>query len=387
MWRSLLASLASLVFIAGLQAQSVYPKGTTVWQQGSTYDGYTIFTTMEIPSRVVMIDMEGTEVHSWESPVAGFSLHTVDPLESGSILAYTGTGPGIYYFARTIGELDFDGNVLWTWSLPPEVPQTTVLHHDSERLTNGNTMLMGSQEIVVPSISSKTIIDDFLIEVAPNGSVVWVWEAWRHFDELGLSQAQKDIIARDAGDWAHINSVDEIPSNDHTHTAFAEGNLIVGFRNLNTILVLDRSSGTILWRLGADESHLTHGQHWPHMIEPGFPGAGNILVFDNGAGFGYAHQHQSPNHSRVIEIDPSTGNIVWSYQEDHRFWSSYMGGAQRLPNGNTLICSAVKGRLFEVDPAGNVVWEYMSPYNVPVGLGFDHRVYRAYRVPYSWKPR
>ena len=79
--------------------------------------------------------------------------------------------------------------------------------------------------------------------------------------------------------------------------------------------------------------------------------------------------------------------MVWSYSEGFRFWSNIVSGAQRLPNGNTFICSGVKGRMFEVKPDGAIVWEYMNPYSVPQGPnGTNSLVYRAYRVPYSWVP-
>jgi hypothetical protein len=56
-----------------------------------------------------------------------------------------------------------------------------------------------------------------------------------------------------------------------------------------------------------------------------------------------------------------------------------------LPNGNTLITEGADGRLFEITPENEIVWEYVSPYfgtNQPV-----NRVYRAYRLPYEWVPQ
>jgi hypothetical protein len=94
--------------------------------------------------------------------------------------------------------------------------------------------------------------------------------------------------------------------------------------------------------------------------------------------------------SRVLEIDPVTLEVVWTYQmtglESYRFFSHYVSSAQRLPNGNTMITEGADGRIFEVTPAGEIVWEYVSPYFGELATG-TNRVYRAYRVPYEWVPQ
>ena len=90
-------------------------------------------------------------------------------------------------------------------------------------------------------------------------------------------------------------------------------------------------------------------------------GNGNILVFDNGT-----HRRDDPRtYSRVLEIDPATKRPVWTYQDQpvFNFYSAYISGAQRLPNGNTLITEGCTGRLFEVTRDGDVVWEYISSYS------------------------
>ena len=89
----------------------------------------------------------------------------------------------------------------------------------------------------------------------------------------------------------------------------------------------------------------------------------------------------------MIELEPASGEIVWQYPEapSDAFFSKWRGGAQRLPNGNTLICNGAYGTIFEVATDGTTVWEYISPY---WGKYFKmNMVYRAYRVPYGWVPQ
>jgi hypothetical protein len=91
----------------------------------------------------------------------------------------------------------------------------------------------------------------------------------------------------------------------------------------------------------------------------------------------------------VLEIDPLTKNIVWTYQESlpWNFFIARISNAQRLPNGNTLINEGFFGRFFEVTPEGEVVWEYVNPYFGPLGpTAADARpeaqsnaVFRVYR--------
>jgi hypothetical protein len=53
---------------------------------------------------------------------------------------------------------------------------------------------------------------------------------------------------------------------------------------------------------------------------------------------------------------------VWNYGAaiPGEFSSAFISGAQRLPNGNTVICSGVQDRVFEVTPDGEVVWNYFD---------------------------
>ena len=112
------------------------------------------------------------------------------------------------------------------------------------------------------------------------------------------------------------------------------------------------------------------------MIPKGLPGAGNILVFDNGGSAGYGSTHATArygeenvkrDYSRVVEFNPVTLEIVWQYTPASAgfmiptmadgFYSSFVSSAQRLPNGNTLITQGAYGIMTEVTPQFETVWE------------------------------
>jgi hypothetical protein len=332
--------------------------GLRAYDPELAFDGFTLFAPMG-GQQVHLIDMQGNVEHSWEMPyppgLSGYltsrgTLFYNGKIEQDTFLRKLPFGGGV------VLEADWNGRVLW------EVRQDDH-HHDGILLRNGNVLLVcgtALPDALVPRIKGGRpgsehegqIHSDYLVEMTTEGKMVWEWRAWEHLDpEVDVIPFVED----DRLEWTHANAVIEL-SND---------NLMVSFRNLSMVIEIDRATGEIVWKLGAPP---LAGQHAPVELANG-----NILLFDNGP-------HRLDNSlpfSRVIEVDRSTKEIVWKYQEDpvEYFYSPRISNAQRLPNGNTLICEGVFGRLFEVTMEGQVVWEYVNPYFT----GPRNRVFRAYR--------
>lgn len=123
---------------------------------------------------------------------------------------------------------------------------------------------------------------------------------------------------------------------------YKAGNILTSMKNINAIAILDGSSGDVIWIWGP--SNLTL-QHHPTLLDDG-----HILLFDNGS-----------EQSRVLEIDPLSGHVVWSYGPKPGFFSAARGSNQRLPNGNTLITESDRGYVHEVTPEGQTVWKFANP--------------------------
>jgi hypothetical protein len=193
------------------------------------------------------------------------------------------------------------------------------------------------------------------------------------------------------GDWAHANAVSIIPPNDLGDPRFRPGNVMLSYRHLNTVVVIDKATWRIVWRIGPNDSR-TIGQHNVQLIARGLAGAGRLLAFDNGGSGGYPAKFR--DFSRVVEIDPLSNSVQWTYSAQQSgflnwtFFSSIVSSAQRLLNGHTLITEGTKGRIFEITATGNIVWEYMNPFSdVTMGPGgpvVSYLVYRAYRLPFYW---
>lgn len=418
---------------------SVHPMGTIVYKPDKCFNGYTLFQANE--HGATLIDMNGGVVNHWHN-LEGFPNKL---LPNGDVFGCRGQRNSTYGWQdyKDLVQVDWNGRVRWEFKKnqyiedPDHAPEWMARqHHDYQREGNpvgyyvpgmdaktegGNTLILTHTDVVVPEISLHKLISDRMIEVDWEGNIVWEWCIHDHFDELGFDEAAKNAIARNPnlvknglGDWMHINCMSVLGPNkwyDAGDERFHPDNIIFDGRQTNIIAILDKKTGKLVWKLGPDyttgkaaEIGQIIGQHHAHMIPQGLPGAGNILIYDNGGWAGYgAPNPVSPmgvnnahrDYSRVLEIDPTTLEIVWQcrpmdlgymqpFIADH-FYSCYISSTQRLPNGNTLITQGEDGRLLEITPEHEIVWEYISPYfgeHITTNM-----VYRAYRYPYEYVPQ
>src|SRR5581483_1921919 len=275
------------------------------------------------------------------------------------------------------------------------------------RATGSNTLVLTHTNRVRPNIAGNAMLeDDRILEVSWDGKILWEWAVSDHVDEFHFDKDARAAIASGSGgnagrgfDWMHINSAAYVGPNhwyDQGDQRFAPNNVIISSREASILAVVARD-GSIVWQLGPDYSASPEmrairqviGQHNAHFIPKGLPGAGNVLVFDNGGPSGYGKPTATALEgrgiyaratSRVLEIDPASLKLVWSYTSP-TFFATNISGAQRLPNGNTLITEGPSGRVFEVTNAGAIVWEYVYPI-FSTAARPTNSVYRAYRIPY-----
>jgi hypothetical protein len=196
---------------------------------------------------------------------------------------------------------------------------------------------------------------DVVNEIAPDGTLVAQWRSWEHLsvddDRMCPLESRKE--------WTHANSL------SLTHA----GDWLISFRLTSTVAIVDPKTGAFKWKWGPDQlSHQHHASELPN---------GNVLLFDNGC-----HRRGAPSFSRVLEVDPRTNEIGWTYSDPTMlaFYSFMVSGCERLPNGNTLITEGASGRLFEVTADGEVVWEYVSPWTLPSTFGPTPAVFRSFRI-------
>lgn len=432
---------------------TIYPTGTTIYKPEKCFNGFTVFPANGLG--IVLIDMNGAEVNVWAN-VHGFP---VKMLKGGYIMGYRDMRPTEVARAEytDLVQIDWDGNIVWKFDTYEKIKDgdeeerwMARVKSDFQREGNpvgyyspsleaktdsGNTIMLVHSNVKKRKISRGTVLlDDTIIEVDWNGNIIWEWHFSDHFDELGFSEDAKNVLARNpnicgmAGseplaDWLHVNNMAVVGPNkwyDAGDERFHPDNIIWDSREANIIGITSKKTGKIVWKMGPDYSTpelkkigWIIGQHHAHIIPKGLPGEGNLLVFDNGGAAGYGagvpgaesgHDIVKRDYSRVLEIDPTTFEIVWQYTPAEAgyinpvtafgFYSPFISSAQRLPNGNTLICEGCGGRFIEVTAEHETVWEYIAPYYggglIRAGENADkpcNTVYRAYRVPYDYCPQ
>ena len=332
--------------------------GVHVCDEDRATPGYTLFSPINGQS-TFLIGLRGEVVNRWEHALTSTYGYL---LESGNLLWSGKLTEGPQHMGGRGGllrEYDWTGKVVWEHR---HVGQ----HHDFRRLPNGNTIFLGWE--VVPLEIERRIpgglpntrhpndcmYGDFIYEITPDGRVEWEWHACRDMEveKYPISPSQR----RD--EFAHANAISPLSS----------GGILISFRRLNTIGVIDRQTRKMKWE------HRDDSWGMQHDCEP--LANGNITLFANGCNIAI-----NP-FSRAIELDPRTYQTVWEYRgkPSYTFFSPHISGVQRLCSGNTLICEGQWGRLFEVTPAGDIVWEYVSPFMGPDRNGDpSNEVFRAYR--------
>lgn len=407
---SILLAFVSLLIIALACIHMPGCVGLTYYDPTKTCDGYTLICADTVAK---LVDMRGNLVKTWN-----MYTYPAKMFPGGSVMGQrAGENPATEL--NEVVQFGWNGELEWSYSGWDEVNgvMSARVHHDFQRDGNpvgyyapgqtpqaygGKVLVLGRLTTLDPDISSLPLLDDVVYEVDwETKEATLLWKSSEHFDELGFNAAARQMIYNLGGDYLHVNSVSRLGPNRWYDPETGEGdprfhpdNLIMDSRQANIIWIVNMAEsdryavGQVVWRVGPDYGPGTPegdklgqiiGQHHAHMIPEGLPGAGNILVFDNGGLAGYPPLVRLS--SRILEFDPITLELVWKYEAPN-FFSYYISGMQRLPNGNTLIDEGSVGRIFEVTPSGEKVWEYIEG----LGMQFLGKVYRAYRVPPEWVP-
>ncbi|WP_178984419.1 aryl-sulfate sulfotransferase [Winogradskyella helgolandensis] len=391
--------------------------GTTDISDG-VYEGFTLFTAF---TETYLINNCGEVINQWSS---GFPPgNAVHLLENGSILRAGRTESNDITFGGQGGVIeifDWDGNL--TWQYYYDTP-TKRQHHDVFPMPNGNVLILAATKLSASEaiqlgrnpalITENELFNEQIIEVTPvgtnNATIVWEWNVKDHlvqdfdaskdnFGNVSLSPGKLNINFLNDGcgkaNWLHFNSIFFNP---------VLNQIVISSRNLSEIYIIDHSTttaesasdnggtynkgGDFLYRWGNPQSYdqgtesdrKLYGQHSPYVIEHGLIDENKIMIFNNG-------RDREPMFSEVFIIDPETESPgVYSYHngtaysptnpdytykyplEPSRFFSGILSSAQRLPNGNTLICEGINGQFFEINSYEGIVWRYSSPVNSDTG--------------------
>ncbi len=336
--------------------------GITALDEERACPGYVLYTPVFGSGEPLLIDLHGNVIHKWQMPYPpafwGYLLPDGNLFYGGRVVDETPLPFPAWEILKggAILVADWHGNVLWEYRDPMH-------HHDARRTKSGGAIYLGLYAVPpdieaqvkggIPLEDGNSMWADEIVEVDAEGNRIWEWRAHEHLD------VETEILTFNdpRENWTHGNTVVPLPDN----------RVMVSFRSISTVGIIDKATGYFEWKLGGD---VLAQQHDPSMLPNG-----NVLIFDNGT-----HRRDSAfTYSRVIEVDPSSNEIVWEYQDSPslNFHSNIVSGARRLPNGNTLIAEGFFGRIFQVTPEGEVVWEYINPDFSQGPFGEGNAVFKA----------
>jgi hypothetical protein len=347
---------------------------------------------------------------------------------SGHAIGFTEGGGGK---SGCIEEYTPNGDLIWRLNLNSA---DYINHHDVVKLKNGNILTLvwqktSTDEAVSQGRDPEQVAGngefwfEGIVEVNPTTlEIIWEWSIRHHLiqdfdvgksnygvvaDHPELMDVNQFLTAGDDDsvnpDWTHANALDYNPELDQ---------IIVSVRSMNEVVVIDHSTtplesaghsggrygkgGDFLYRWGdpqnygrgtADDRKLFR-QHDVQWIRPGLQGAGNLLIFNNG-------DSDDRPYSTIVEISPPINpegsyvleegkaygpeELAWEYnpESNEQFFSWYISGVQRMPNGNTFINAGAIGKQREVTSSGDIVWEYAFENEVDA----PHTMYRANKYP------
>jgi hypothetical protein len=335
--------LQSIGYLAGYKpAPGV--ESVTMWKRDATRDGLNLYTSGHAAEATLMT-MDGHVVRTWRypyerafpnqpalpsTPAGREHWRRVRLLPDGGLLAiYEGQG---------LIRLDRDSKL--AWALPIGA------HHDLDVRDDGSILVLTREVTLREDVhETEPILEDFITEIRPDGRVIdslSIVDAFLHSDYAACMRKGPQY-----GDLFHTNTLHILDgANEKRLPAFRRGNILISSPHMDTVAIVDPRERRVVWAL----SGLWHFQHEPVLL----PG-GTLLVLDN--------QSQA-GRSRVLEIDPLTQRVMWSFEGDagHPFFTQFNGSVQRLANGNTLIVESDGGRAFEVDRQGRTVWEFYNPH-------------------------
>jgi hypothetical protein len=331
-------------------------------------EGVNLYVSGHAPE-AYLVTMDGRVLHRWRHELRSLwpDLYTgpgaaeIPKLEYWRRAALLPDG-GILAIYEGLGLVRLDRTSRLVWAYRGGA------HHDLFVAEDGAIWTLDRRLRRLPGVAGGAeVLEDLVTVLGADGAVqrqISLVEAFRN-------SPYAPLLARlEAPDILHTNALERLGA-DATKVglpAFRPGNLLLSVLKLDTVAVLDPASGRIVWALGG----LWRRQHQPTLLA-----GGNLLVFDN-VGLG--------DRSRVLEIDPATQEVAWSWPNPphaSQLYSKTLGSCQRLSNGNTLITESENGRAVEVTPEGDVVWEMLSPHRAGEAGDLVATLFEVVRLPMS----
>jgi hypothetical protein len=330
--------------------------GVARFDTAAASPGFTLMTSGSA-EEALLVDMKGRTVHRWSMPVAtvrerfGDGKRPVDTPVSwrsfhlypdGSLLVVL-HGENVTPYGLGLLKLDKDSNLLWA--------NLDHAHHDVVVAEDGLIYTLSQEIRDTPVADLGTLqppfLEDFVLVLNPEGQIVHRRSVMEAFTGTPFASSVKRLANRRdwKGDYFHVNAIEPYDSRN-VSPVLGSNQVLISIRNMDALATMDLGTGKIVWLLRGS----WHRQHDPDLV------GDRILLFDNRGDFARNAR------TRIIELEPSTGGITWSANENDQYalYSGWGGNQQVLENGNVLITESAHGRVLEVTHDGRLVWEFFG---------------------------
>lgn len=357
--------------------------GFTIEGNGEAFGGYVLFDLLALspdaPASLFVLDTDG--VTRWH---IGRSDGVIGPpsVYAGAKLRDDGT----ILYLRDYSLFVIDELGVELVRITSEDVGLPGLHHDVIELDNGNflTLSYTFRDIDYPDIGTAHVAGDLLVELTPDGEIVWEWDSFDHLDPqrrpFGFDEVILDpATLENAYDWTHGNGIIYDAASD---------TVLFSARHQDWLVQIDRASGDVLWRFGAEgDFTLTQGTWQYHQHSPQWQEDGTLLLYDNG--FGNPGVPSPMQTSRAVRyaIDTNTMEVTQQWENSEGSLSIIAGDADRLPDGSILVTDSaidlhvspqsIYARVREVDEdSADTQWSFTTD------LGnFIYRCIASNRLP------
>lgn len=345
--------LSALGYVDGLADEMPELSGVIHHDPSRVDPGWNLYYSWTSPGAEVL-NIHGESVHRWNYDDEIWAH--VEILDSGGILAMVKN--------ERIRRLTKGSDVVWT--------QQGKFHHAF--FMEGDTVwAVGRRSRIEPRIhESIHTLSDYIQPISLQdgrlGERHYVIEMFLNtpFEHLLPTLSHRDYQPEDSIDVTHLNHIEVFDGSQEARSPLlAKGNFLVCLRNLNTVAIVERNSMKVAWVWGAGNLIFPHH---PTLIDDA-----RILVFNNGK-----------IASEVLEVDLSTGSVVWRYGPGESFFTETRGSNQRLSNGNTVVVESDSGYVHEVTREGDIVWTFTNPDVDDAGV--RSAIWRMNRYPLGGLP-
>lgn len=342
------------------------PPPAAIYNSSQAYQGLNLVVGVAADHKlcVKIMDMDGHTLHKWDLdwfeiwPDAKHIPERLIPRSRpGTMINQAiimGNGDLVFTFGD-IGLVRITPRGKVVWRLPYQT------HHSIELGDDGNLWVCCHKE-------HSSVDDQFphrippypeamILVVSPDGQIKQQWSVAELLRKNGLngllylgSRSEKSTQIR--GNILHMNDVDPFPARRLKEGFFGKGDVLVSLRDINTVFVFNQVTEKIKFI----STGMFIRQHDPNFID-----GDTFSVFDNIYEVPGKKRHQSR-----IAIVSGPDNTIETFYEGtpgHPFFTEIMGKHQWLPNGNMLITESCEGRAFEINPSGEIVWQYINYVN------------------------